>query len=218
MTLRGYSYALLEIVRNSHIVDDERISLRLLDEFIRNNREDYIQRHSKYNGDNELLRQSMPVAMTLDTTNSDPSVLISSSNVPSFIEGKYGPMLDEIKGTNNMAYTFTIVPFNRFRLCGNRRFNSNIIFASVHDKNIYIRSRNDTFRVIEDIVVEGVFSDPMSVLDSSGSPQLTPDVGDYPMDGEIFNYIKELVKKDISFMLKTPSDEVNDSSGDIITA
>jgi len=216
MTLRDYSYLLLEEIRNAHIVDDERIDLRFLDTLIGIKREKVLSKDNSTSAHNETLRQTMWVDMELDSLGHNPSILQSEELLPTFIENKYGPLIDEIRGTNHMAPHFTVVPFDRIRWCGNGYFNKNNIFASVHGKRVYLKSKDDAFRLIERIKIEGVFSNPMEVLDANGDPQLTPTTGTYPLNGDIFESVKSLInKEDIAFMLRLPSDEVNDATGNI---
>lgn len=117
-----------------------------------------------------------------------------------------------------MAYHFIIKPFDALRWAGNGYFNQNVIFVSVHGKKVYLKSKDDAFRLIEKVKIEGIFADPLSVLGSDGvTPQITATSGDYPLNGSCFKYIKEeILRKDITFMLRLPSDETNDGSGDLI--
>lgn len=217
MTLREISYALLELIRNTFIVDDERIDSRLIDVFVKNKREEFIKNKSRISGHNEQLRQTMWIDMELDTTNHQPAVLVSTNSTPNFIENRHGLLIDEIRGENHMAYPFTVVPFSRFRFSGNGVANTNTIYASVHGSKLYLTSKDAGFKVIEKVKLEGVFAEPLEVLDASGNPQLTTETGDYPIDGEIFNYIKkEILKGDFAFMLRLKSDETNDASGEIV--
>lgn len=217
MTLRELSYMILEQTRNAHIVDDERIDLRLLDKLINEKRAYILENDNSVNAHNEFLKQTMPVDMSLITSGYTPAILRSTNLIPSFIENKYGKLIDKISGENNMAYSFTIIPFERIKWCGSGYFNENVIFVAIDGKRLFINSKNEGFRLIEKIYVEGIFKDPLTVLDDSGDPQLTPTSGDYPIDGELFGVIKESIKKeDIAFMLRLPSDEVNDATGDII--
>lgn len=218
MTLRNYSYELLEIIRNAHIVDDERISLRLLDQFIQDRRLEWLESTNKVDGNDELMRQTMWVDMELDTSGHTPSILQSVNSIPTFAANAYGPIIDEIRGENHMAYHFIIKPFDALRWAGNGYFNQNVIFVSVHGKKVYLKSKDDAFRLIEKVKIEGIFADPLSVLGSDGvTPQITATSGDYPLNGSCFKYIKEeILRKDITFMLRLPSDETNDGSGDLI--
>jgi len=218
MTLREYSYLLLEEIRNSYIVDDERIDMRFLDRLIQIKRDFVISNDNSANANDESLRQTMWTSMEIDFTGHNPSILQSSISLPSFINNKYGPLIDEIRGENHMAYHFILVPFDRLRWCGNGMFNKNTLFVSIHGKKAYIKSKNDGFRLIEKIKIEGIFEDPMELLTEDGFDfQLTPTSGNYPLSGDVFEKVKEsILKKDIAFMLRLPSDEVSDSSGDIV--
>lgn len=219
MTLRDYSYLLLEEIRNAHIVDDERIDLRLLDRLIQLKRSAVISQLKDVSPHDEGLRQTMFLDMSVESSSHTPSILKSTIDMPTFIENRYGPLIDEIRGENHMAYKFTVVPFDRLRWCGNGKFNKSTIFVSVHGKRVYLKSREDGFRLIEKIKIEGIFDDPLEVLDNADTPQpqITPSSGTYPLSGEMFEAVKESIKKqDIAFMLKLPSDEVNDSTGDLI--
>lgn len=216
MTLRELSYSLLEIIRNSHVVDDERVDARLLDNFIVTKRAELISTDNKVDAHNESLRQTMWVDLSLDSSGHNPSILKSTTNLPVFIENRYGPLIDEIRGNNHMAYPFTVVPFDRLRWCGSGRFNQDNIFVSIHGKRLFLRSRDDSFRMISKAKIEGIFENPMEVLDDNGDPQITPSTGDFPINGELFNKIKDdILTRDIAFMLRLPSDEVSDATGDI---
>ena len=217
MTLREVSYALLEIIRNAHIVDDERIDLRLLDQFVTSKRAEWISTNKLVSAHNEDLRQTMWVDMEVDSIGHNPSILQSVNLLPTFIENRYGPLIDEIRGENHMAPAFTVVPFDRIRWGNSGYFNQNNILASIHGKRVYLKSANEGFKIIEKVKIEGIFENPLEILDSNGDPQLTPSIGIYPINGELFDFIKdEILRKDIAFMLRLPSDEVNDATGDLI--
>lgn len=216
MTLRDLSYAILEIIRNAHIVDDERIDIRLLDQFINTKRSELISKNNMYDAHNEDLRQSMQVDLSDYSSTNAQHVLRSDNTLPTFIVDKYGPLIDEIRGLDHSAYNFTVVPFDRLRWCGNGFFNQYNIFASMHGKRLYLKSKDESFKLIGSVIIEGVFNNPLEVLDENGDLQITPESGNYPINGELFNSIKtEILKTDISFMLRQVSDEINDADGEI---
>jgi hypothetical protein len=213
MTLRDVSYSILEIVRNSNIVDDERIDIRLIDNFVNQKRAELLS-INKTSAGNELLSQSTTIKVVSENNSLPNPILKSVLPVPNFINNAYGPLVYEIKGTFSTSLPFIFVPFDRLRWSGNGFMNQNNIFASIDDNYLYIKSKNSSFKMLEDISISGVFEDPLSVLDINGDPLITVDSGRYPINGELFNTIKNLViKESLMVMLKTNSDEINDSSG-----
>lgn len=211
MTLPEVTYAVLEIIREANIVDDERIDLRLLERFVHSARADFIVKY--------LDTSKEPIENTVqffDATMEAVSdgigtVIRSSTTIPEPLDTKFGLTILEIYPKGDiLAIPFSFVEFNRLRFCGKNIFNLNNIFTSYRDGYLYAKSTNDTHRLLEDITVKIIANNPTDI------PNYDKETDRYPINESIFKYIKDMIlKTDIRLLIAGISDEVNDATGDI---
>lgn len=211
MLLRELSYAVLEIIREAHIVDDERIDLRLIDELVHLKRakwlRSYLDTSKPYP---ETSVQSFSTAVEIYSTN-NAAILRTSNTIPKPLDSRFGSMIQEIYSPVNLtSYPLSVIPFDRLRYCGNGNFNSNVIFASYREGYIYLKSKNEGFKVIDSIGIRGIFDNPTDV------PGFDSNADEYPASSDLLDFIKtDILTEDIRKLLLGKADEVNDATGDI---
>jgi len=210
MKLRDISYELLMIARGSHITDDDRIDLRLLESFIKQYREDYIvnlNRVSKMIP--EVFVQSTIVPLEMVTTNSYKT-LESVDIIPKLVTGRFGPLIAGIYSDKVMEFSYTIVNRNQLRFSGNGRFNGFAIFVSYFNNKLNFKYIDDGFNLMTDVDLAAVFANPSIV------PGFDEDVDDFPLDLSCVNFIKDaFFKSELKLLLQLPSDEVNSADGKV---
>jgi hypothetical protein len=211
MTLPEVIYAELEIIRQSHIVDDERIDLRLLERFTHSARGTFIKGYldtSKENIEETLQNLEVPLSLISDR---DKKILRTTSTIPSIMDTRFGLSVSELYSPSNLLlYPFVFVSFDRLRSSGNGYFNSNSLFGAYRDNYIYLTSKNDTYKLLENIGIRAVFNDPTKVTG------YIKETSTYPINEVIFQYIKDtVIKTDIRLLMGGISDEVSDNSGKI---
>jgi hypothetical protein len=211
MTLEEITYSALELLRQGHIVDDERLDSRLLEDFVVTKRAEYLRSVIDRNwGVSENSKQflSLPVESYNDGSS---TVLRSTEKVPSFLNTKEGLQITDITGTDTTSYIFSYVNYNHFKLAGNGKFNGNIVFVTYKDGYLLFKSRNNAFKLINSINVSGILEDPRK------APNFDNEVDNFPVDYDGIEYIKKaIVGEDFRMFLRGIEDEVSDSSGEII--
>ena len=213
----------LETVRQNHIVDDERIDERLVQDWANMKRVQYIKNMRTTNPNDRLslnLYQTLSVTMqvTNPVTNAGNypyvnattqlyKIVNSTTTIPPIIEDKEGPIILSLETQDLMKLPFSIVSYDQLRFSGNGRFNSGLIYGAIRDNIVYFKY-NAHFDTYTNVVLRAVFEDPRLVTG------FDEDVDRYPADLGLVEYIKNgIYDKDFRMILGVKADEVNDSSG-----
>lgn len=210
MLLEDITNAILEIVRAGHIVDDERIDLRLLDQFVKAKRAIYTQ--SLVDGGKsipEQFAQYLPITLIASTT--DPlTVKTTTSEVPKMLSSRFGPVILEVASTRLQEFPYRVVNNSYFRVAGSGKFNSKFVFVTYRDDKLLFKSQNIQFTQLSSCLVKAILEDPTKF------PNYNELTDDFPIDMQCFDYIKdEIIKTDIRLLMAGISDEVSDGSGEI---
>lgn len=210
MLLADITNAILETVRAAHIVDDERIDLRLIGQFVKAKRALYAQSIiDSGKSIPEQFAQYLPVDLVA-TTSDQLAILTTTTDVPKMLSSRFGPAIIEVASTSLQEFPFRVVNNSYFRVVGSGKFNTKFIFVTYRDNNLLFKSRNVQFLQLKTVMVKAVLEDPESY------PDFDQDTDDFPIDMQCFDYIKdEVVKNDIRLLMAGISDEVNDSTGEI---
>lgn len=224
MTLNEIAYMCLEILRQGSIVDDERLDIRLLKDWINLKRAQFIKNSVSQNPSDRInlnLYQTIEVTVDpIDVTDAGDypytntstqlyEIVESTSTIPTIVEGKSGPLILSLESKDLMKLPFSVVDYNHLRFAGNGKFNSRIIFGAIRDNKIYFKY-NDFFDTYTTVVLRAVFEDPRQV---SGFDDET---SRYPADLGLIEYIKNgILQIDLKAFLMGIPDEENDSTGEI---
>lgn len=211
MKLEEITYSCLELMRQGHIVDDERLDIRLLEDFVITKRAEYLRSTLDRNwGVSENAKQFLNLSVeSYDDGNS--TILRTTEKVPSFLNTRHGLQITDITGTDTTSYMFSYVNYNHFKFVGNGKFNQSIVFVTYKDGNLLFKSRNNAFKLINSINVSGVLEDPRK------SPNFNESEDEFPIDYDGIEYIKKaIIGEDFKMFLSGVEDEVSDSSGEII--
>ncbi len=231
MTLTEISYLILESIREGHIVDDERLDLRIIKDWINMKRSQYLKnmRGSGTNGNlnpNNMiglnLYQKIPVTVEVkdpvtaagnypftNATTQSYKIIESTSTIPTIIDGKSGPMIMSIESEDEMKIPFSHVSYDQMRFSGNGRFNSGLIFGAIRDNKLWFKY-NSFFDTYTNVIVRAILENP---TDLDGYDE---DTDEYPADPGLIEYIKNgIFDKDIRMWFNGNADEINDASGEI---
>lgn len=221
MILKDIADLLIETARNAHVIDDERIDPRILFDFIKLKRNNYIKNHLNQKHFIELnTLQTEKLTLTpydsaLDRTGVDAISLgtkvLRTTEIPKMIEYRSGPAVYEISVADIMSYTIQYVPFDRLRWCGNGVVNKHMLFTGFYDNRFYVKSNSEIEKPLKYFILTAIFADPTEVS------TFNMDTDDYPINDYMLDYIKnELLSTDIKTIVQTKADESNDSSGLIL--
>lgn len=223
-SLNEISYMILETVRENHIVDDERIDIRLIYDWINLKRAQYIKNSRNINPNNRInlnLYQTINVSVFedpvidagdypfLNNTTQLYKIIQSTDTIPTIIEDKNGPIILSLESEDSMKLPFSVVDYDYLKFAGSGRFNTGTIFGAVRDNYVFFKY-NAFFDRYNTVKLRAIFEDPTAVTD------FDEDVDRYPADLGLVEYIKNgIYDKDIRMIFNVKADEVNDASGDI---
>jgi len=226
MVLNEIAYMCLEILRAGHVVDDERLDLRLIKDWIDLKRAQYIKNQLSQNPNSRLnlnLYQTLPVTVVVqtvtdvgnypyaDATTQLYKIVESSTTIPAILENKNGPIVYSLESQDKMKLPFSFVDYDYMRFAGNGKFNTGLIFGSLRDNKIYFKY-NAFFDTYTSVVLKAVFENPRDVTGFSDS------TSEYPANLGLIEYIKNgILDMDGKAFITNPTDEINDASGKIIT-
>lgn len=206
-----------ESFRNAHVTDDERVDRRLIQDWILLRRNVYIKNYFNQHGRTE---QNTLQFQPLDVERYDPSLAIGGISIgkyilrtelcPSIIEGNSGVAVYEMTSSDITSKTIQIVSFDRLRWCGNGLTNKHTLFSAFYDGRFYIKSNSEIEKPISKVQVVATFADPTQVTTYVRATD------DYSTNDYMISYMLNEVKtQDFNFTRQMPSDQTNNSSGDI---
>ena len=148
-----------------------------------------------------------------NATTQDYFIVESDTTIPTILEGKSGPMILSLESEDLMKLPFSFVDYDYLRFSGNGKFNSGLIFGSLRDNKIYFK-HNAFFDTYTNVVLRAIFENPRDV--STEASPYSDETTEYPADYPLIEYIKNgIMKEDLKFFINAPTDEINDSSGEI---
>lgn len=215
MILKDIISLLNEVIRNAHVVDDERIDPRLWQDFIMLKRNQFIKNHlneKQYVELNTLQTERLtltPYDSSLDIAGiSLGNTILRTAEVPKMIEYRVGPAIYELSAADLISPTIANVPFDRLRWCGNGVVNKHMLFAAFYDNRFYVKSNSEIEKPLMYLNVRAIFADPTQVS------TFVVDTDDYPVNEYMIEYMKNaILQSDIEPLLKTPSDDTNNADG-----
>lgn len=225
MTLKEISYMILESIRENELVDDENLDSRLIYDWIDLKRAQYIKNEASSDPNNRTnlnLYQKLSLTVEVvnpvtdagdypyaDATTQLYKIVESTTEIPSIIEGKRGPMILTLESQDLMKLPFSVVDYDQMRFSGNGKFNSTIIFGSIRDNKVYFKY-NTFFDTYTNVVLRAIFENPRDV------DGFDPEEDEYPTNLGLLEYIKNAIfEKDIRMLFAGKADEQNDGDGTI---
>lgn len=224
MTLNEIAYMVKEMLRAGHAVDDERLSLRLIKDWVDLKRSQYIKNQLSQNPNSRLnlnLYQSLTLTVSVEDvtdvgdypysadTVQSYKIVESTTSVPAILENKTGPIVYSLETQDKMKLHFSFVDYDYMRVAGNGKFNSSIIFGSLRDNTIYFKY-NAFFDTYTTVVLRAVFENPRDVTG------FNDETSEYPANLGLIEYIKNgIIDADMKLFVINKADETNDASGEL---
>lgn len=222
MTLNEITYLCLEMFRENRLVDDENISILMIENWVNMKRDQYVRNSLSTNPNDRIdlgLYQSMDVEVavtSVDSVGNYPyvnsttqlyNIVISTTDIPTIMESKSGPIVLTIESEDLMKLPFSLVDYDELRFVGNGKFNKSLIYGALRDNKLYFKY-NSFFDTYTTVKLKALFNDPREV---SG---FDSDVTRYPANEGLIEYIKNgIFDKDFRITMLGKSDEINDATG-----
>ena len=230
MTLNQYIYDLRGIIRNNRLADDDRLSNRLLKEWVRTHRAVWIRRESSHGGwqvPRQIIQSLGCVLLEVSDRSKCPDLLTTGGSVlrtvleiPKTIEFKNRDGIIECGPVDKIALPFSYVPIERARFFGNGRFNKSAICAFPYDSRIYLwanLTNTSFYKYIRYIGVHAVCEDPTEAAQFNHISGLAcySDDDEYPMNSWMWKFLRsEILEANFELLMQVPVDKTNDADDD----
>lgn len=150
------------------------------------------------------IKQSFPIIMNLversEVTGIKSGNVILKSNVliPNTIIRHYKDCITSTHNADLLTESYNYVTKDEAIYSGNGKINCRDIFSFIYKDYLYIKTQkaNPKLRLIKNVIVEGVFEDPIDVdvnYCKNGSPFYTDMEREYPLPKQLWNYMKEQI-------------------------
>lgn len=203
VSLNALIYDLLNIIRGAKPIDDEPISEAQIESWIHHYRAlflkrdldkgkipnpDYIQTINdislEYDTDKELYRTSVDIPNAID---------LNYKSGITFIGDKYGNQLQ-------------LIPEKRVNFQQYNKWSQDETLAFLSNSRVYLYNQKG----LGEIYIRGIFRNPVEAAEANGETYNYDST--YPIPMSLIPGLKEeILKKELSIIVKTPSDEVNDA-------
>lgn len=224
MTTEEIIYSVREAIRQHS--DDSEITDRLIMFEFALQRAVYLR--NEYNKMNRTIDEDYKQQLCMEleiapiedcgcTPNTDCYALRTKEKLPEVLEMHNKDGITRIGPANNKyKWGFSYVPYNRFLLVGNGKYDKDRIYATrLNDDKIYIKSSNPLFKTMTHISVTAVFENPQEAANfvdcNTGDACFDWDKSNYPIKNHSMSYITEMVINKLVRTLQLPEDKVNDA-------
>jgi len=216
-------YEVLEHIRE-HIKDDESISIRQLEEYVKDYRADILKQRMErdpFDIDESCIQTITGLdVIKVDSSNIESLttkkyLMRTDSKVPSTIKrrGEVGSLL-YVGNADILGSSYTIKNYTRSIESGYGRFNRSEIFTFPYGEYIYLTSKSSDVKAIYHLTVRGVFSDPQEAyMADANIPDDYIYTGDenYYTPQELKRYIiQSILKEKFNILIDQPSDKIDD--------
>ena len=140
MLLDSIISLLNESFRNAHVVDNEPIDRRIIQDWVMLQRSVFLKNYFNQHGHTE---QNTLQFQPINIEKYDPlqtltffsigKRILRTEKCPTIIEGNSGVAVYEITSPDITSKTISVVPFDRLRWCGNGITNKHTMFAAFYD-------------------------------------------------------------------------------------
>ena len=216
MLLKEITYAILELIRNGSIVDDEKLDIRLIEAFVHTKRAEYVQSLA----DSakiipEHFYQYLTITSKTELTGAPTGTKVYKlADMKKVVFSRKEPLISEvvISHATNKAVGLLNLPFkmvnpHAFKYTGNGRFNSGWVFGTYKDDDLIVKSTNTALESAAHFTIKAIFENPKEVTG------FLPETSDYPISKQGFDYIKDAVlSKDLKIFVSSESDTKNDAT------
>lgn len=179
---------------------------------------------NEYNKNNRTIddeaKQIVCVPMEYTTAeacgcNDDCKYLRSSIKLPTFIELHDKIAITHVKSVEIGSIPFSYVSYSKFPFVGKNKYNKNAVFVTLHPSGyLYVKSANPNFKLIEKVLVHGIFENPLEAAKLCDEANCPDDIfeSQYPAKSYILAYILDIVTNVFINKLQVPKDLINNAN------
>lgn len=202
-TLNQIANDILSAVR-PQLSDDSELDIRQIKFWIKNQRAVLIRNEINRNRTVDAdITQTLCVELECvnasdccDIVLSD-KILRSTKPIPETLEMHNKKAITRIGPVNKKKEAFSLVEYERIPFVTEARFTGNMVFAFIHDKYLYIHSKNPRYRDLAAASLRGVFEDPETArkfkdCENSEEPCYTDD-SEYPIKTWMIPSLKQVI-------------------------
>ena len=227
MTILKYINELKLLLRSGQITDDEVLDNRLVLAWINNQRSLWLKNElNKGRSDEDNIRQTIN-GLELEIVNSSSfpdiscgfNILRTKKNIPRTVELLHRDNILSIRNSNMLSTKFNYTHIDKFQYTGNGKFNQSMIFATMYNNKIYLKSHkvNPTLNLMDYITITGIFEDPLeAIFLENNISQLTIDVlnkYEYPLSKGMWNYMQDaILQSNAKLFIRNEPDTNNNSA------
>jgi hypothetical protein len=224
MTLNELTYQVIEAVR-PELHDDDVLDLRYIKDLIHNQRALWIRNELNKDRDipEEIIQDLGCVEIEAASTteccdfSSECKVMRTVLKIPKPITLHHREAIERIGPTDFTKKSYSIKDYKEVVFFGNGKFNRNMIAAYYRNDRIYLYSKDATADLLEHINIRLVASDPTEAAKfnhCTGDPCYTDD-SEYPLSDYMWNYMKEMIIKQVLLKSQLANDTTNDANNTI---
>jgi hypothetical protein len=224
MTLNELTYQVIEAVR-PELHDDDVLDLRYIKDLIHNQRALWIRNELNKDRDipEEIIQDLGCVEIEAASTteccdfSSECKVMRTVLKIPKPITLHHREAIERIGPTDFTKKSYSIKDYKEVVFFGNGKFNRNMIAAYYRNDRIYLYSKDATVDLLEHINIRLVASDPTEAAKfnhCTGDPCYTDD-SEYPLSDYMWNYMKEMIIKQVLLKYQLSNDTTNDANNTI---
>lgn len=105
----------------------------------------------------------------------------------------------------------------RFRFTGENKYMKNIIYVTLFDNYLYLKSQNPQYLYLKDVKMKAVFEDPKEAAKLACEPTCDNLDSKFPLSEDKIPLLLEYVVKDLAPALTQPEDKQNDAQDETST-
>jgi hypothetical protein len=105
------------------------------------------------------------------------------------------------------------VPREKMRTTGHNKWLKNIIYASLNDGSLYLKSENPQFLYLGSVKLTGIFDDAKEATLLTGDTNILD--MKFPLEGSFINAMIQLIVQELSGAVYKPEDNINNSADDL---
>lgn len=151
------------------------------------------------NANYQTVDLNLEVIKNIEYLSCSEKILKSKENIPNILNISN----TRIYPNDFSDYRINIVSEDRFKFVGFNRWTQNIIFGTIKDNYLYLKSNNPQFLYLENVTLKGIFADDYNNLDE-----------EYPLEAGLVPLLIQSIVQELSPKTIQPEDSYNNASDD----
>ena len=227
-TLNEIAYDILTSVR-PQLSDDTELDIRLIKFWIKNQRALLIRNEINRN---RSIDSDITQTLCVDLECVDASVccdielgqgiLRSKQEIPDTLEMHNKKAITKVGPVNISKEAFSLIEYDRVPFVASAKYVGNMVYAFIHDKYLYIYTKNPRYKDLVAVGLRGVFEDPEAAkkfksCENNDEPCYTDD-SEYPIKTWMLPQLKNIIMQQfapVSQAEATHTDDTNNAKSDV---